>query len=124
VEYHKAFFQTYSKLTEYVCLVVEYCEGGDLQNLMDKYPKKILPEGDIITYMIQICEGLAYLHEKHIIHRDLKPKNIFVKQNLLKIGDFGFSKELGISSFQTGSVCGTVEYMSPEMFSRKPYNGK
>ena len=53
----------------------------------------------------------------------MKPKNIFVKQGDLKIGDFGFSKELGISSSLTGSVCGTVEYMSPEMFSKKPYNG-
>ncbi|XP_038632493.1 MAPK/MAK/MRK overlapping kinase-like isoform X6 [Scyliorhinus canicula] len=57
-----------------------------------------LPEGKIKSYMYQLCKSLDYMHRNGIFHRDVKPENILIKQNLLKLADFGscrsvFSKQ-------------------------------
>lgn len=55
------------------------------------------------------------MHQKNIIHWDIKPENIFIdKNNIIKIGDFGWSKEL-ISGESNRTFCGTYEYMAPEI---------
>jgi len=69
--------------------VTEYCEGGNLEQYYKN--KKELEWGSIIH---QISEGCQYLSERGIIHRDLKPDNIFLKNGVWKIGDFGFARKL------------------------------
>lgn len=60
------------------------------------------------------------MHSKNIIHWDLKPENIFLdKNNIVKIGDFGWSWEL-ISGENNKTFCGTYEYMAPEILKGKP----
>jgi serine/threonine protein kinase len=75
--------------------------------------------------MLQVVSGLNYLHENNLMHRDIKPENIFVtKENdeyCLKIGDFGLATEASEDEDHK-TVCGTLNFMSPEVASSKPYN--
>ena len=61
--------------------------------------------------LTQICNGFLTLIREGIIHRDLKPANIMIKDNILKIGDFGFAKKIP-NNAQIKSVVGTPLYMS------------
>ncbi|XP_051645071.1 serine/threonine-protein kinase Nek11 isoform X4 [Manacus candei] len=64
------------------------------------------------------------MHERRILHRDLKAKNIFLKDNLLKIGDFGVSCLLMGSCDLATTFTGTPYYMSPEVLKHQGYNTK
>lgn len=83
VQYKRVFLHKYSKETQFVCICLEYCEGGDLYRLIERAKAKretrdrdefapCLDENDILRYSGEICQGLAFLHENNIIHRDLK----------------------------------------------------
>ncbi|KAG2388208.1 hypothetical protein C9374_001058 [Naegleria lovaniensis] len=125
IKYLSVFLHQYSKKAEtlYVCLCLEYCPGGDLQQLITSTIKKgKMKEEAIVNYAEQIAEGLRYLHEHNIIHRDLKPQNILIASDgVLKIGDFGISREISTHSIPK-TQCGTLEYMSYEMLNKEPYD--
>ncbi|MGD8520652.1 MAG: protein kinase [Desulfobacterales bacterium] len=71
-----------------------------------------IPPKLAVDYLIQICAGLEYGHNKGIIHRDVNVTNIFVQQNdRLKILDFGLACPIGTEDFAS---LGTVAYMAPE----------
>jgi len=62
-----------------------------------------------------------YLHSKNIIYRDLKPENILIdKSGYLKLTDFGFAK---ICEGRTYTLCGTPEYLAPEILLNKGKKG-
>ena len=66
-----------------------------------------------------------YLHEKHILHRDLKTQNVFLtRTNIIKVGDLGIARVLENHCDMASTLIGTPYYMSPELFSNKPYNYK
>ena len=65
--------------------------------------------------MMQICEGLAFAHQRGVVHRDMKPANVFVLQNgHVKILDFGIARVGSSELTRTGLLMGTPNYMSPE----------
>ena len=65
------------------------------------------------------------MHLKNILHRDIKSQNIFiVKNDVLKLGDFGISKQVDTKSALNATSCGTPYYMSPEVCQEKPYDSK
>ena len=101
-------------------LIMEYAEGGDLHNKIEEQ-KLIGPfkEKTIISWFLELCEAIKYLHQHHILHRDLKPLNIFfTKDNHIKVGDFGLSKVLNSTKDLTGTKSiGTYIYMSPEVLN-------
>lgn len=69
--------------------------------------------------------SLQYLHEKHILHRDLKTQNVFLtRTNIIKVGDLGIARVLENQYDMASTLIGTPYYMSPELFSHKPYNYK
>ncbi|NXW31755.1 NEK11 kinase, partial [Phaetusa simplex] len=125
---HPAIVKFYASFVERdsFCIITEYCEGGDLDFKIQEYKEsgKTFTQRQIIDWFIQLLLGVNYMHERRILHRDLKAKNIFVKKNLLKIGDFGVSRLLMGSCDLATTFTGTPYYMSPEALKHQGYNTK
>ena len=110
----------------YLNIVMEYCDGGDLNQFIEKNKElnKLLEEDLIWKFFIKITIGLATLHKSKILHRDLKSLNIFLTKELdIKIGDFGVAKILTQTGFAK-TIIGTPYYLSPELCDEQPYNDK
>ncbi|XP_060766448.1 serine/threonine-protein kinase Nek4 isoform X3 [Neoarius graeffei] len=106
-------------------IVMRFCEGGDLYHRLKQQKGELLPERQVVEWFVQIAMALQYLHEKHILHRDLKTQNIFLtKTNIIKVGDLGIARVLENQNDMASTLIGTPYYMSPELFSNKPYNYK
>ncbi|XP_003640789.2 serine/threonine-protein kinase Nek11 isoform X1 [Gallus gallus] len=125
---HPAIVKFYASFVERdsFCIITEYCEGGDLDYKIQEYKEcgKSFTQRQIIEWFIQLLLGVNYMHERRILHRDLKTKNIFLKNNLLKIGDFGVSCLLMGSCDLATTFTGTPYYMSPEALKHQGYNTK
>ncbi len=107
-----------------IIISIEYAEGGDLFQKIENQKNKYFKEEEIIDWFIEICEGIKYIHSKNIIHRDLKPQNIFLnKDNHIKIGDFGISKQL-IDKNKASTTIGSENYLSPEIIKEQSYDYK
>ncbi|MEE6466272.1 hypothetical protein FKM82_006886 [Ascaphus truei] len=121
VKFHASFLEK-----ESFCIITEYCEGRDLDCKIQEYKKdgKIFAESQIVEWFIQLLLGVNYMHERRILHRDLKAKNIFLKNNLLKIGDLGVSRLLMGSCDLATTFTGTPYYMSPEALKHQGYDSK
>ncbi|NXI39451.1 NEK4 kinase, partial [Galbula dea] len=106
-------------------IVMGFCEGGDLYHKLKEQKGKLLPEHQVVEWFVQIAMALQYLHEKHILHRDLKTQNVFLtRTNIIKVGDLGIARVLENQYDMASTLIGTPYYMSPELFSNKPYNYK
>ncbi|KAM9308133.1 serine/threonine-protein kinase Nek11 [Gastrophryne carolinensis] len=121
VKFHASFVENAS-----FCIITEYCEGRDLDFKIQEYKNSgdVIPESQVTEWFIQLLLGVNYMHERRILHRDLKAKNIFLKNNLLKIGDFGVSCLLMGSSDLATTFTGTPHYMSPEALKHQGYDSK
>ncbi|CAD8186457.1 unnamed protein product [Paramecium pentaurelia] len=107
------------KIDRYI--ISEYCEGDTLKTLLDA--KGRLSENEAFSIMIQLADGLKYMHNQKIIHRDIKPANIMFKQGVPKYIDFGFAKyieEQKADQIQTVDV-GSPQYMAPELLEESGY---
>ncbi|XP_035802106.2 striated muscle preferentially expressed protein kinase isoform X13 [Amphiprion ocellaris] len=99
----------------YLVLVAEYCTGKELlYSLIDRFRYS---EDDVAGYLVQILQGVEYLHSRRVLHLDLKPDNIVVTNlNAVKIVDFGSAQSFNpLNLKQQESGAGTLEYMAPEM---------
>ncbi|EHH16303.1 hypothetical protein EGK_11567, partial [Macaca mulatta] len=106
-------------------IVMGFCEGGDLYQKLKEQKGQLLPENQVVEWFVQIAMALQYLHEKHILHRDLKTQNVFLtRTNIIKVGDLGIARVLENHCDMASTLIGTPYYMSPELFSNKPYNYK
>lgn len=73
-------------------LVLEYMRGRTLRAVMEKHAPKLLPVDEVQRMLVQVCDALAYAHERGVIHRDIKPENIMLLENGdSKIFDFGMA---------------------------------
>ncbi|KAM3862019.1 striated muscle preferentially expressed protein kinase [Diretmus argenteus] len=99
----------------YLVLISECCSGKELlYSLIDRFRYS---EDDVVTYIVQILQGLDYLHTRRILHLDIKPENVMVTyMNVIKIIDFGSAQNFNpLFLKQFSPPIGTLEYMSPEM---------
>ncbi len=96
-------------------VVMEYVSGENLKDVIDRNPHG-MPVDQVLRWFREIAQGTEYLHDHGIVHRDLKPGNIFMDEEIVKIGDYGLAKFISCSrrSGNTESV-GTFHYMAPEI---------
>uniref|UniRef100_A0AAR5PXL6 Ribosomal protein S6 kinase n=2 Tax=Dendroctonus ponderosae TaxID=77166 RepID=A0AAR5PXL6_DENPD len=108
-------FQTEGKLY----LILDFLKGGDLFTRLNK--EVMFTEEDAKFYLAELALALDHLHSIGIIYRDLKPENVLLDSDgHIALTDFGLSKlPLGDVAY---SFCGTVEYMAPEVVSRKGHS--
>ncbi|XP_019432276.1 PREDICTED: serine/threonine-protein kinase Aurora-3-like, partial [Lupinus angustifolius] len=103
---------------ERVYLILEYAHNGELYKELRK--RGHLSEKHAATYILSLTKALAYCHEKHVIHRDIKPENLLLDhEGRLKIADFGWSVQ---SSNKRHTMCGTLDYLAPEMVENKAHD--
>ncbi|KAJ2979092.1 hypothetical protein NQ176_g3459 [Zarea fungicola] len=99
-------------------MVMDFVEGGELFSLLRKSGR--FPNPVAKFYAAEATLALEYLHSKNIIYRDLKPENLLLdRHGHLKITDFGFAKRV---PDKTWTLCGTPDYLAPEVVSNKGYN--
>lgn len=111
----------------FLYIIMNFCEGGDLYTKLKAQSKegKVLEETQVVEWFVQIAMALQYMHERNVLHRDLKTQNIFLtKSKIIKVGDLGIARVLETSYDMATTMIGTPYYMSPELFSNKPYNHK
>ncbi|GMH93888.1 hypothetical protein TrVE_jg1907 [Triparma verrucosa] len=114
-----------SRNRDSLCIVMEFCDGGDLSDIIKKARNQLFTESKILHYFVQMSLGLHYMHSNRILHRDLKTQNIFLLGNgRLVLGDLGICKVLEGTSDFAKTCIGTPYYMSPEIFKNKPYSHK
>nr|AML76923.1 putative LOV domain-containing protein [Rhamnus japonica] len=76
----------------HVCLITDYCSGGELFLLLDSQPTKVLKEDAVRFYAVEVTVALEYLHCQGIIYRDLKPENVLLQSNgHVSLTDFDLS---------------------------------
>ncbi|KAL2213419.1 kinase-like protein [Sarocladium strictum] len=104
--------------TKNLYMVMDFVEGGELFSLLRKSGR--FPNPVAKFYAAEVTLALEYLHSKNIIYRDLKPENLLLdRHGHLKITDFGFAKRV---PDKTWTLCGTPDYLAPEVVSNKGYN--
>jgi eukaryotic-like serine/threonine-protein kinase len=102
-------------------LVMDFVEGQDLQQMLQRSGGP-LPEGQVLAWMLQVCDTLTYLHSQNppVIHRDIKPANIKITpQGQVKLVDFGIAKQYYHSQKTTlGARAVTPGFSPPEQYGK------
>ncbi|MFC1559428.1 protein kinase [Gemmatimonadota bacterium] len=122
-----------SETEDQIFFSMEYVDGSTLDELI---PSDGLPTEMILSYGVQIAEGVAHAHENGILHRDLKSTNVMVtNEGRVKVLDFGLAKQLHreevdhytksqASLTEAGAVVGTLSYIAPEVLRGEQADGR
>ena len=111
-------FEHFFEDKENVYILLELCSNQTLNEMVKR--RKRLKEIEVQCYSLQIIRALKYIHNHRIIHRDLKLGNLFLTSKLeLKLGDFGLAAKLEYDGQKRKTVCGTPNYIAPEILEKK-----
>ncbi|XP_041827074.1 MAPK/MAK/MRK overlapping kinase-like isoform X2 [Melanotaenia boesemani] len=108
IQLHELIFD---KETGTVSLICELMEMNIYEFIQGR--RTPLPDHTVKNYMYQLCKSLDHMHRCGIFHRDVKPENILIKQNILKLGDFGSSRSVYSKPPHTEYIS-TRWYRAPE----------
>ncbi|XP_028994376.1 MAPK/MAK/MRK overlapping kinase-like isoform X1 [Betta splendens] len=108
IQLHELIF---NKETGTVSLICELMEMNIYEYIQGRQTP--LPEHTVKQYMYQLCKSLEHMHSCGIFHRDVKPENILIKQNILKLGDFGSCRSVYSKPPHTEYIS-TRWYRAPE----------
>ena len=115
----KSAFQDSTKLY----MVSEFMQGGDLYFHMHDGQIVIFNNEKTKFYILELVLAIEFLHKKNMIYRDLKPENILLdEKGHVKLTDFGLSKILDEDNEKTFTICGTPQYLAPEVLLKKGYD--
>lgn len=104
-----------------VYLILEYASRGELYKELQSQPHRRFDEARSAHYIRQLTDALIYCHSKKVIHRDIKPENLLLSlKGDIKIADFGWSVHAPSSRRET--LCGTLDYLPPEMVEGKTHD--
>ncbi|XP_026210039.1 serine/threonine-protein kinase PLK4 [Anabas testudineus] len=111
----------YFEDSNYVYLVLEMCHNGEMSRYL-KERKMPFSEDEARHFMHQIVKGMLYLHTHGILHRDLTLSNLLLTSNMnIKIADFGLATQLKLPNEKHFTMCGTPNYISPEVATRSAH---
>ncbi|GMF49258.1 unnamed protein product [Phytophthora fragariaefolia] len=101
-------------------LVLEYCNHGSVRKMLDE--QKVIPEQIAKRILKQTLSALEFCHTNGQVHRDVKAENILLTEGadgslIAKLADFGLSEEMQLGSHRLHTMCGTPQYLSPELVS-------
>ncbi|XP_017766183.1 PREDICTED: serine/threonine-protein kinase S6KL [Eufriesea mexicana] len=100
-------------------ILTSYISGGELFSLVEQCGS--LPENIVRIYVAEVALAIDFLHNAGIVHRDIKATNVLLdEEGHAVIIDFGLAKWLNHTE-RTHTLCGTPEYMAPEIFNRQYY---
>ncbi|KAE8620349.1 hypothetical protein XENTR_v10010205 [Xenopus tropicalis] len=104
-----------------IYLMLEFAPRGELYKELQKHGR--FDEQRSATFMEELADALQYCHERKVIHRDIKPENLLMGyKGELKIADFGWS--VHAPSLRRRTMCGTLDYLPPEMIEGKTHDEK
>ncbi|ETE69088.1 Serine/threonine-protein kinase PLK4, partial [Ophiophagus hannah] len=111
----------YFEDSNYVYLILEMCHNGEMSRYL-KNRKNYFSEEEVRNFMHQIITGMLYLHSHGILHRDLTLSNLLLTNNMnIKIADFGLATQLKMPHEKHYTMCGTPNYISPEIATRSAH---
>ncbi|XP_014275919.1 serine/threonine-protein kinase PLK4 [Halyomorpha halys] len=112
---------TFFEDLDYVYLVLELAVNGELQRYIKNNPV-IISEDEVAHILSQVVVGLLYLHSHSIIHRDMSLANLLLTKDMqIKIADFGLATQLSRPDEKHMTMCGTPNYISPEVATRSSH---
>ncbi|GMH43205.1 hypothetical protein BSKO_11127 [Bryopsis sp. KO-2023] len=104
--------------------IMDFASGGTLVKHVYTQPNKRLEEEEAKRIFCQMVSAVDYCHRRRVIHRDLKPENILLdEEGNVKVADFGLAAISAPFSGNLTTICGTPEFLAPEVISGREYDG-
>ncbi|XP_030573119.1 serine/threonine-protein kinase PLK4 [Drosophila novamexicana] len=121
---HPSVLQLYTFFQDanYVYLILELADNGELHRYMNQQMKRPFTEEEASSILRQVVDGLLYLHSHNIMHRDISMSNLLLSKDMhVKIADFGLATQLKRPDERHMTMCGTPNYISPEVVSHQSH---
>jgi len=112
----------YFQAAKSIYMMMEYAKGGELYKRMQAQDSHRFQEPEAAFYIQCVAKALQYCHSKSVMHRDIKPENLLLTADgALKLADFGWAVHAVGADSRRETLCGTLDYLPPEMCGEKQY---